>query len=131
MFKNLFTGRLNRMTYLVGYILWVMLFYVFLFSHQLFRDYLTYYWFIFTVLSYFVLISITVRRIQDVGLSPYTILLLIGTIIVAQFFPHERIFSLIVRLALILLVVWPGEKKKNQYGKAPKPHLELKKLFGN
>jgi uncharacterized membrane protein YhaH (DUF805 family) len=139
--KRFFQGRTNRKNYFIGIIIGNILIFLLIqllfkfadffitsfitifhitypYSHHIFYQNPFFYFFAIFMLCILPAglfnYSLIIRRLHDIGLSGWFSLL----------------YILLNGLMEIILIVIPGEKKTNRYGKQPKSVIDLRGLFG-
>jgi uncharacterized membrane protein YhaH (DUF805 family) len=116
-FLQLFQGRVNRLGYLLAQLLGVVgVILIRIFNVT--NNGIEFIFLLLPIIALLVLLfSLTVRRLHDIGLSGWFILLL--------FFP---IFNFI--MTIFFLQLFPGQKKTNKYGSPPKFGVDITSLLG-
>jgi uncharacterized membrane protein YhaH (DUF805 family) len=152
-YSNPFQGRLNRSGYLAGLFLlgfgiWIvstmltLVFVIFLGSEVAFKIILS----LSAVIATFFSISLTIRRLHDLNKSGFLILALSPIYIFALlswgisamglksqftvFLPYLDIpYRLVALISECYLLLWPGSKTENKYGK-PSTHWTWQEILG-
>jgi uncharacterized membrane protein YhaH (DUF805 family) len=110
-FHNLFHGRINRATYLIGMLLWIFFVFFTIFKNK--SELINTNPLLAVVsllIALFIYLSLSLRRAHDLGHSKWDLLNTL-TNFVNLFFLN-------------------GQKEKNKFGKPPKPGIDLKSLLG-
>jgi len=115
-FRKLFQGRLNRVSYLSVQLTGLAMLFISSYLKNSNPDITGISLLLITIILFIFIISLTIKRLHDIGLSGWYILLLL-----------IPIFNLIMTL---LLPIIPGQNKTNKYGTRPKPGINFKNLFG-
>ncbi len=106
-FKNLFQGRLSRVNFLIGNLTINLIFLIFIYYYFTRFRYDLFQW--LWALSFLVILtslSLIIRRLHDVGMSGWWVLLI--------FIPVINIIFLLV------LYIYPSESERNEYGSSDK-----------
>lgn len=133
MLRDLFSGRLNRRNYIMGFILYIIMSYLLLALNPKMVSSLPGYFQIYLVLAFFFAASLIKRRLNDIGLPKYSFIIVFLIFIAAYFLPDNSfrsIFSIIGSITNIILVFYPSQKSKNIYGDPPAAKFEIGSVLG-
>lgn len=128
MISKLFSGRINRRSFLIGYLASFLpiLFYL-LFRESINKNIIGQIWFISFVLTDFIEVNVAAKRLHDIGRSGWWAILLVPL----SFKPPlnlepsfiSTIHSSLDLLAFGYLLFMPGIKGLNKYGNQPKSKI--------
>lgn len=114
------TGRMNRISFLIHYfIVRTFLIFVRMITETRFEGGIHFYdptGYVLIMLGAYRMMILTVRRAHDCGVSAYVVL---ACIAMSMAFHKTDLSSMIEYMLLIVVLLCPGEKRDNQYGRVP------------
>ncbi len=112
--KNLFTGKLNRISYLLRNIISVILFYFLLALNPYLYKSVPSYYYLLIISSLVYATSLIVRRLRDIGLPVRLFVIVLTFGFLGQHPTTQNIFvvQIINLLIMLFLFIYPGKKMR-------------------